>query len=198
MNTTGLSFRNRRSLWLCTGLVFTLSLLCYPSSCLPDLRDGTYDALFKQNAQRFLPQYDWHWVKAQSYQESRFNPAAVSPAGAVGLMQVMPATGRMLARVTGVSGPLTSPTVNVMYGAAYMQRMVHIWRAPRTDEERLELAHASYNAGPGNIIKAQELAGGVARWSEMEHALPLVTGRHAAETRGYVRQIRRWKMELAR
>ena len=143
-----------------------------------------------------MPEYDWLWVKAQAYQESRFNPAAVSPVGAVGLMQIMPGTGREMARRTGVDGPLTSPLVNVLYGTAYDRRMLGIWSAPRTPGERLELAHASYNAGAGHIIKAQRLAGGHHAWRCISLFLEQVTGRHSAETISYVRLIKQWYHKL--
>lgn len=143
-----------------------------------------------------MPEYDWLWVKAQAYQESRFNPVAVSPVGAVGLMQIMPGTGREMAHRTGVDGPLTSPLVNVLYGTAYDRRMLDIWSSPRSPEERLELAHASYNAGAGHIIKAQRLAGGHLQWATIRLCLHRVTGRHAEETLNYVRLINKWYHQL--
>jgi soluble lytic murein transglycosylase-like protein len=168
--------------------------LCSPASA--DLHDTTYDHLFHSQARAHLPGYDWYWIKAQSWQESRFNPAAVSPVGATGLMQIMPGTGRDLARRTGVSGPLTSPTISVLYGTVYMKQMMHIWRAPRTALERLFLALASYNAGAGNVIKAQTISGGERTWKLIAPFLVQVTGRHSQETLGYVRLIRKWYKEL--
>lgn len=82
-------------------------------------------------------------------QESLFNAAAVSPAGAIGLMQVMPGTGQVLARTLGV--PEFSPDllkqadVNVHFGMAYLADQL------RNYEGRLPVVLAAYNAGPHRI-----------------------------------------------
>lgn len=164
--------------------------------CLAGLHDVKYDTLFESHGRSYLPAYDWHWLKAQAYQESRYDPAAVSPVGAMGLMQIMPTTGRELAAATGVVGPLTSPAISVLYGAFYMRRMVGIWHSPRTDEERLELALASYNAGAGNVIRAQRLANGHPLWVVISPRLQDITGRHATETLRYVASIFQWHCAL--
>ncbi|QYK41910.1 MAG: lytic transglycosylase domain-containing protein [Paracoccaceae bacterium] len=79
--------------------------------------------------------------------ESEFDPAVISPAGARGLMQVMPGTAEMMARETGqpyASGRLTTdPAYNVSLGAAYLKKLI--------DEfgPAVALVAAGYNAGPG-------------------------------------------------
>lgn len=108
----------------------------------------------------------------------------------------MPGTGREQAVRTGVKGPLTSPSVNVIYGTDYLRRMLNIWSSPRKSNERLELAHASYNAGAGHIIKAQRLAGGHLLWSCISLYLEQVTGHHSNETRHYVVVIKEWYYKL--
>ena len=75
-------------------------------------------------------------VEAVAWRESRFNPQAVSPKGAVGVMQLMPAT----ARAMGVD-PRDS-AANLDAGAAYLAQML------RTFNGDLTLALAAYNAGP--------------------------------------------------
>lgn len=156
------------------------------------LESTRWDYLFKTYAQANVPEYDWRWIKAQAWQESLFDPAAVSPAGAVGLMQIMPATGRELRRITGVPGPLTSPTINVLYGTVYMRRMLNIWKWERPPLERLKLAQASYNAGAGNILAAQRLANNALLWADIQPQLHRVTGHHSLETTNYVIRIERW------
>jgi len=153
--------------------------------------------LYRQNAERFIPEYDWRYIKAQSWQESRFDPLAVSPVGAAGLMQIMPKTGLELARQTGAAGPLTSPALNALYGAFYMRRMLNIWHSPRPPLARLELAWASYNAGAGHILKAQKLANGAPLWDDISPQLVNVTGKHSRETLTYVSRIHRWYGDLA-
>ena len=86
------------------------------------------------------------WVLATIRMESAFRPRARSPAGALGLMQIMPATGRRIARVAGVrhrgSRTLLDPRQNIRLGVAYLRRLLD-----RMDGNPA-LASASYNAGP--------------------------------------------------
>lgn len=74
--------------------------------------------------------------------ESAFNPMAVSPAGAKGLMQLRP----RLARELGVHNPF-DPRQNIMGGARLLRRLIDIY------EGDIRLALASYNAGPGNVAR---------------------------------------------
>lgn len=81
--------------------------------------------------------------------ESAFNELARSPAGALGLMQVMPATGRRTAKGLGLahfsSGDLLKPMDNVMIGSAYLRDMLDLF------DGNLAMAAAAYNAGPQRV-----------------------------------------------
>jgi soluble lytic murein transglycosylase len=93
----------------------------------------------------------WSLAHGITRQESSFDRAAVSHAGARGLMQLMPGTAREQAGKMGMGYDgyrLTSdPSYNVMLGTAYFQRMLNIWNGS------VPLAVASYNAGSGNVGK---------------------------------------------
>jgi soluble lytic murein transglycosylase len=84
-------------------------------------------------------------------QESMFNATAVSPAGAIGLMQIMPATGRALARDAGVPSfspdLLRKPELNISLGVTYMQEMLGRYG------NRLTSVLAAYNAGPHRVTR---------------------------------------------
>jgi soluble lytic murein transglycosylase-like protein len=108
----------------------------------------------------------------------------------MGLSQLMPATWREISEKTGLRGNPFDPELNLMGGAWYMSRMRGIYKAPRPDRERHNLAAASYNAGAGNIIKAQRIAGNPAEWQPVADVLHQVTGRHSIETVNYVKRIR--------
>ena len=83
-------------------------------------------------------------VAAVIYEESRFRPHARSAAGAMGLMQIRPATARTIALRTGGTtfrvSDLYDPEINVSYGAWYLRRLID-----KYGDERLALA--AYNAG---------------------------------------------------
>jgi soluble lytic murein transglycosylase-like protein len=87
-------------------------------------------------------------VMAVMHVESRFNNFAVSPVGALGLMQVLPSTGEELAAELGVAwhGPQTlfDPTTNVRLGVAYLRQLAMRY-------EDIPTALAAYNWGPGHI-----------------------------------------------
>jgi soluble lytic murein transglycosylase len=84
-------------------------------------------------------------------QESMFNPQAVSPAGAIGLMQVMPATGRALARDAGIRNfnpnQLRDPAVNIPLGVRYIGQLLRTYGNRTTD------MLAAYNAGAGRLAR---------------------------------------------
>ncbi|MCX7022828.1 MAG: transglycosylase SLT domain-containing protein [bacterium] len=84
-------------------------------------------------------------VFGHSREESRFDPQAVSSAGAVGLMQKMPATAAMLAAELKLEDyDLRDPADSLLLGAAYLAKMLDRFHG------NLALALAGYNAGPGN------------------------------------------------
>ncbi len=93
--------------------------------------------------------------------ESGGNPAARSPAGAVGLMQVMPATAGDIARLRGLaalsSRQLVDPETNIEFGAWYLARqLASFGSADDPDWQRsVELAAVAYNGGPGSAASWQ-------------------------------------------
>jgi len=91
------------------------------------------------------------WIYAIVRQESAFAPTVVSPAGAVGLMQLMPATAARVAAAIGDSVPsplkLSEPALNLALGSRFLARMNE-----RFDGNEI-LATAAYNAGPDRVSR---------------------------------------------
>lgn len=149
-----------------------------------------YDLSFKKWSGMYNPSLPWYWLKAQCYQESLLKPNAVSPVGAKGLCQFMDFTAKDEMKKLGVEGgDVFNPALNIQMAASYMKQLRNIYKAPRPEYDRHSLAMASYNAGAGNIIKAQKLAGNSLLWEPTKDKLHLVTGHHSNETKTYVERI---------
>ena len=110
-----------------------------------------YDGLAKKYALRYGQ--DWRMVTAQMYQESRFDPTAVSWVGAQGLMQIMPDTGRQLGFTN-----LQDPEVSIHAGTKYMFQLIDRFDFDLSMEARIRFALASYNVGYGHLLDARHLA----------------------------------------
>ncbi|MFA0810044.1 transporter substrate-binding domain-containing protein [Microbulbifer epialgicus] len=111
-----------------------------------------YDDLVKESA--FKYEFDWRMIVAQMWQESNFNPKAVSPVGAQGLMQVMPATAEEM----GFPPPLFEPERGIKAGVKYMDWVRDRFNPSLPTVNKLWFTLASYNAGYGHLLDAQRLA----------------------------------------
>lgn len=93
---------------------------------------------------------DWLLMAAQGYQESRLNQSARSPVGAIGVMQVMPKTGKELD-----VGDIRKIEPNINAGIKYMRGMIdnYYGKEPMTQLNKALFSFASYNAGPARIAR---------------------------------------------
>ena len=144
-----------------------------------------YDLYFKKWGEYYFAWEDWRWFKAQGIAESGLNERAVSWAGAMGIMQLMPLTAREM----GVKN-VWDPEENIQGGIKYDRWLWDRWGMIALRDERRRFMFASYNAGIGNIRRARLLANSD-RWEDVKAVLHRITGRHAEETRGYVARIER-------
>ena len=128
-------------------------------SFIPVPPGQAYEGLIREAARRH--KVDARLIRSIMQTESSFNPAAVSSAGAVGLMQLMPD----LIRELGVNDPF-DPRENIMAGARHLRRLLD------THDGNVKLVIASYNAGEGAVARY----GGVPPYPE---------------TRDYVRRVTR-------
>ncbi len=113
-----------------------------------------YDNLIKQYAQ----QIDWDWIllAAQMYQESQFNSKIISNRGAVGLMQVLPATAKSF----GINKKqLFIPEDNLKAGTKQIIWLQNQWEKSIADSvEVIRFVLGSYNVGYGHVRDAQRLS----------------------------------------
>ena len=131
-----------------------------------------YDQIVRGHARHY--DLDAALLAAVIYQESKFNADARSKSGAVGLMQLLPATAEGIAVHTGGSAfrihDLYDPEINVRYGAWYLHHLLQKYRDEQT-------ALAAYNAGQENVD----------RWRRDGEAIQF------AETRAYVKRVEELK-----
>jgi membrane-bound lytic murein transglycosylase MltF len=110
-----------------------------------------------QYFKKYGDQYDVDWLLmgAQGYQESQLNQNAKSSVGAIGVMQVMPATGKEMN-----VGDLTEVEANIHAGIKYMRWMIdhYYGKEPMTELDKALFAFASYNAGAGRISQLRKEA----------------------------------------
>jgi soluble lytic murein transglycosylase-like protein len=141
-------------------------------------RSARFDASIDEHARRQGVSPDL--VRAVIQVESAFNPTAVSPKGAMGLMQLMPATAVEL----GVSNPF-EPDQNIRGGVTYLKRLLDRY------DHKVELALAAYNAGMGNVEKY----GDVPPFKETRSYVKRITEAAPATPRPPANTIYKW-MEL--
>jgi membrane-bound lytic murein transglycosylase F len=110
-----------------------------------------YDDIVHKYAEHYS--FDWRLIVAQMYQESKFDPYAISYAGAEGLMQIIPDTAELL----GVSD-VNDPDKSIQAGIRYMHYLRGKFEDDLMLEDRLWFSLAAYNAGYGRVNRARLLA----------------------------------------
>ncbi|MGO2261857.1 transglycosylase SLT domain-containing protein [Halomonas sp.] len=122
---------------------------------------------------------DPYMLMAITRRESAYNPVALSPAGARGLMQLMPGTASLVSRQLGISDPgpygILDPELNIRLGSTYLRDKLNRYQGNRL------AAAAAYNAGPGRVDQ----------WlgSDMESFDLFVESIPFKETRDYVQAV---------
>ena len=127
--------------------------LSHPQSLLWGvIKVSKYDDLIRDFAVSI--NWDWRLLASLICQESEFDADVRSNAGAYGLMQIMPATGRNFnIDITA------SPENNLKAGILYINWLYTIFNPKIPDKvERLSFVLAAYNAGPGHVLDAMRLA----------------------------------------
>ncbi|MGI9322774.1 MAG: transglycosylase SLT domain-containing protein, partial [Pseudomonadales bacterium] len=142
--------------------------------------DSRFPIAFREWFTAYADQADIpvQWALAVARQESAFVPDARSPAGALGVMQLIPSTARIVSRRINASYQnsknLLEPELNIRLGSNYLGQLLR-----RFDNNRI-LASAAYNAGATRVVKWQNPALPFEVWIE---AIPFT------ETRNYVQSV---------
>jgi soluble lytic murein transglycosylase len=149
------------------ALAFTLLMLALAGVALYVLKTGPtwferlryplhYSALVRSRAR--AEGLDPALLAAVIYQESKFHPSARSSIGAIGLMQLTPATAKGIALRTGGAAfqvsDLTNPAINIRYGSWYLHDLLQKYRS-------ISLMLAAYNAGQGNVDRWRAAGEGI-------------------------------------
>ena len=128
--------------------------------------------LFKRVAEE--QDIDWRFLAAVSYQESLWNPKAVSPTGVRGLMMLTKRTARQL----GIENR-SDPVKSTEGGASYLIKIKKKIPMRITEPDRTWMALAAYNVGFGHLedarILTQTRGGNPDQWSDVRESLPLLT-----------------------
>jgi soluble lytic murein transglycosylase len=142
-----------------------------------------YDSIVRGHARNYG--LDPALVAAVIYQESRFRPDVRSSSGAVGLMQLLPATAKGIALHTGGTrfrvDDLTNPEINVRYGSWYLRHLLR-----KYGDERSALA--AYNAGQRNVDRWRSEGGGI-RFAETRHYVERVEALKEIYRHAYGREL---------
>jgi soluble lytic murein transglycosylase len=188
------------SLYSSRGETFQATLVL--RKAYPDIYSYSDSDLPREAWEIFFPLTEWDTIKKEARrhgidpyiaaglirQESVFNPTAVSRVGARGLMQLMPATGELVAKQQGAgritAADLFNPSLNIKLGMSYLAQMIG-------QLGRIEYAAAGYNAGPGRAKRwvAERGSLDIEDWIE---SIPFT------ETRGYVQGVLRYAANYRR
>jgi soluble lytic murein transglycosylase len=167
------------------GLATAVALIVTGRTVVPVVSKNLFPIEYQSDIARAAEEYDLdpYLVAAVAKTESGFDPAAESPAGAVGLMQLMPDTAGWLIGLDiwrGDSDPrLTDPADSLGLGACYLAYLT-----AKFGEDHLTATLAAYNAGPGAVGQWIEAAGGAEAFGLDDIEFP--------ETRTFVERVKRY------
>lgn len=163
----------------------------------PSIPD-TYDTVIREAVETHWPahaRFAWCMLKAQLYAESRLDPSVTSHVGAQGIGQIMPATWAESARALGISCSPYDAECSIEVAAYYSGKLLRVFHTERSWLDYVTHEFISYNAGLGNDLKGQRIAKSEDS-AKVLAVLHKVTGRHATETRTYVKRINRYFVML--
>lgn len=160
-----------------------------------DAQPDRFDESFRKYSKRYFgPDYDWRDFKAQGLTESNLDTTARSHVGARGVMQLMPSTFHEVAsKNPDIQKRIDDPEWNIAAGISYDRRLWRQWEQDSVAAHRREFMFASYNAGRGTLLQAQEAARerqlDCRSWPDIEQVAPDIRRWRYRETLDYLRRI---------
>ena len=145
-----------------------------------------YLGWFQEAADKYA--LDWRLLAAMGYQESKWDPGAISFTGVRGLMQLTEDTAQMMR-----TGDRRDPRASIFGGAKYLSKMMQTIPRRITEPDRTWFAVASYNVGYGHLEDARVIAQATGRnpdrWEDVREVLPLLSQErwYTRTKRGYAR-----------
>ena len=161
--------------------LFSRNFLQHVETRLPRYLDW-----FREAAAKY--QLDWRLLAAMGYQESKWDPGAVSFTGVRGLMQLTEGTATMMR-----AGDRQDPRASIFGGAKYLAQLIKTVPDRIPEPDRTWLAVAAYNVGYGHLedarILAQQHGRDPDRWDDVREFLPLLAQErwYTRTRRGYAR-----------
>lgn len=171
----------KKTIWFVfVGALLSIAIAGY--YLLPGmLADEVYPLKYTDWIRQYSEKYnvDPALVAAVILQESRFNPKAVSPVGAQGLMQFMPGTASTMAKETGrwPNYDIFDPETSIEFGAAHLRDLLVKYNGD------LDQALAGYNAGTGTVD----------RWVRANLFEKIIGSNSKSETVNYVRKVKNYQ-----
>ncbi|MCY4641862.1 MAG: lytic transglycosylase domain-containing protein [Gammaproteobacteria bacterium] len=202
--------------WACAIVaVSILASTLYFNSAYASPCPIEWDSTFQSATSIFMPQKlksEWKLVKSSALTESGCKADVCSNAHACGVLQILQGTWNDLRlkekrviihhlppEITdkATKGSIFDAKLNIFYGTKYLGWLASQWLGrDRSPVEVFKLAAAAYNAGIGNILKAQAACGGARLWEDIKPCLHKITGHRAKETIDYIDKIFQWREKL--
>jgi len=175
-------------------LCFGFLVLGSGSTAFAEAVTDRYDDTFRKYTQRFFgPGYDWRIFKAQAMAESNLNMNAKSWVGARGLMQLMPSTFKEVRTKNPEIVSIDKPEWNIAAGIYYDRQLWKQWTDQQGNQGSQPFMLASYNAGRGTLLRAQDVARlrvlDPVVWASIQAVAPEVPRWRHEETLTYVERI---------
>ena len=184
----------RKKLIKSTLFLVALFALSSRSTAVAQTVTDRYDDTFRKYSQRFFgPGYDWRVFKAQAMAESNIDMNAKSWVGARGIMQLMPSTFSEIRSKNPEMVAINKPEWNIAAGIYYDRELWKRWTDQQGEQSSQAFTMASYNAGRGTLLRAQDVARlkvlDPTIWINIETIAPNVPRWRHEETLAYVQRI---------